>query len=103
MPYSHVLQMCSGYRRWETGCIRFLLDKQFAREAFYNITVVTEFNKAVVLFGSSVSQRLEPMSVVGNIKGLCPILHAIGYHVGHFTIDRGTFLELRLLLLYKPH
>ena len=33
------------------------------------------------------------MSVVGNIKGLCPILHAIGYHVGHFTIDRGTFLD----------
>ena len=45
-----------------------MVDKQFAREAFYNITVVTEFNKAVVLFGSSVSQRLEPMSVVGNIK-----------------------------------
>ena len=103
MPYSHVLQMCSGYRRWENWMHPVLLDKQFAREAFYNITVVTEFNKAVVLFGSSVSQRLEPMSVVGNIKGLCPILHAIGYHVGHFTIDRGTFLDCVLLLLYKPH
>ena len=34
----------------KTGRIRFLLDKQFAREAFYNITVITEFNKAVVAF-----------------------------------------------------
>ena len=52
----------------ERGSIGFLLDQQFSRKTFNYSTVFSEFDKAVMLFGCSVRQRLEPVRVVCDVE-----------------------------------
>ena len=77
----------------EARCIRFLLDEQLARESFDDVAIVVEFDESVVLLGRAFSKGLEPVCIVSYIICLCPALHAVGNHVGHFSVEGNTFLD----------
>ena len=70
-----------------------MLNQQFSGESFNDSAVFAEFDKAVMLFGGSVCQRLKPVCVVGDVERLGPALHAVGNQVGYFTADRCTFFD----------
>ncbi len=48
--------------------IRLLLNQQFSGESFNDSAVFAEFDKAVMLFGGSVCQRLKPVCVVSDVE-----------------------------------
>ena len=77
----------------ERGCIRFLLDEQFAGKTFNHFRSFSEFDEAVMFLGCSVRQRLEPVRVVGDVEGLCPTFHAVGNQVCHFAVDGSAFFD----------
>ena len=54
MPYIRVLECVADTTVGERRSIRFLLDKQLSGKAFNDISVFSEFDEAVMLFGCTV-------------------------------------------------
>ena len=50
-------------------------------------------NESVVLFGSTLVQRLEPVSVVCNSILFCPLSHATCYCVSNRTVKTNTIIH----------
>ena len=61
----------------ERRSIRFTLYKLLSGKFHNNAAVFSRLNKAVVLFGSNTSQRLEPVSVMSSAFFNRPVLHCI--------------------------
>ena len=34
-----------------------------------------------------------PVRVVGDVEGLCPAFHTVGYQICHFAVDGNAFLD----------
>ena len=77
----------------KTGCIRFLLDQQFAGELFDHATFSVVFDESVVLLGRSLGQRMEPVCVVGGTHFDRPFLHADGNGIGWFSVEWSAVVD----------
>ena len=51
------------------------------------------FDKGIVLFGRSLGQGLEPVSVVGHAVLLGPLLHARSHSVGYGAVELGAVVH----------
>ena len=77
----------------ETGCIRFLLYKQFAGEFLHHAALAVVFHKSIVLFGSTFGQRMEPVRIVGRPHFHRPFLHTCGNLVGYAAVQRSSVVN----------
>ena len=78
--------------RGEGRSVRLLLNERLARELFYHTTHTIMLNEGIMLLGSSIGERLEPVSTMGHTKFHSPLLHTVGNLVGCLTIEWGTIV-----------
>ena len=67
----------------EARRVRLLLHQQLAAELLYHTPLAVVLNKGIVLFGSSLRERLEPVGIVGDTHFKCPLLHARSHCIGY--------------------
>ena len=77
----------------ERGGIGFLLNEQFAREFLNHTTLAVVFDEGIVLLGSALGQRLEPVGIVGDAHLHGPLLHAGSYCIGDGTVQTSTIVN----------
>ena len=83
----------------EARGIGLLLDKQLATELFYHSTLPVVLKECVMLFGSTLGERLEPVGDVGGPHLHGPLLHALGNLVGSLHIKRSAVAQHLAILL----
>ena len=70
------------------GCVGFADDQAFSRKLHNDLAAVGRLDKAVVLFGSQVGKRLEPVGVVSGALRDRPILHCLCHGTCDRNVDR---------------
>ena len=77
----------------EAGGVRFLLHEQFSAELLNHAPFAVVLYKGIVLLGSTLGQRLEPVGIVRAAHLLSPLLHAGSHRVSYRTVQRRTVIH----------
>ena len=67
--------------------------EQLAAEVLYHTTLTIVFYESVVLLGSTLGERLEPVGVVCGTHLLSPLFHASSHSVGYATVQAGSIVD----------
>ena len=87
------LECCAYTSARKARCVRFLLHETSACKSLYHSPFAVVVDKGVVLLGSAVCERLEPVGDMRHIVLQRPFLHAGGHLVSYSQVERKPFVD----------
>ena len=85
--YSHEPRRCCGCHRWGTT------KRRAPAERFNHAALAIVLYEGIVLLGSALGQRLEPVGIMSDAHLHGPLLHAGSYCIGDGTVQTGTIVN----------